>query len=80
MMNGANREREEVKSCISEKLLKNAGRDKVYKRQQTHNYKKNGVINRRNKYKVYLPGWSDSTITQVERLERSGAFAHKSVE
>ena len=41
---------------------------------------KNGVINRRNMYKVYLPGWSDSTITQVERLERSGAFAHKSVE
>ena len=28
----------------------------------------------------YLPGWSDSTIMQVERLERSGTFAQQSVE
>ena len=63
-----------------ENLLKNVEWVKVYKRQETHNYMIKWVINRRKKQYIYLPGWSDSTITQVERLERSGAFAHKSVE
>ncbi len=34
----------------------------------------------RNFLGVYLPGWSVPMIKQVGRLERSGTFAHQSVE